>query len=69
MLVRGTEDESAIKKDNKRIIEWPKREECLEDCKELKKNTAKIKLRVCDFIREFKTMISFKFLVIKLKLF
>lgn len=33
MLVRGAEDESAIRKDNKRIIERHKREECrcLED--------------------------------------
>lgn len=64
---RSVEDESAIRKDNKRIIERHKREEecrCLEDYEGLRererKKNGKNKMRACDFIRELKTTIGFK---------
>lgn len=68
MLVQGAQNESAIRKDNKRIIERHKREkECqrLEDHKRLReKRKIREEMGVCDFIREFKATISFETLAI-----
>lgn len=65
---RGIEDESAIRKDNKRIIERDKREkelQRLEDHKGLKeRRKIREEIRVCDFIRELKVTISLEFLAI-----